>query len=433
MFWAVLLLAACGGNTFSVGGTVTGLAGTVVLQNNGSGNLSVSASGAFTFASQYTAGSAYKVTVLTQPIGQVCTVSAGSGKVTSDISSVIVSCANTTLPRYAYVVNSGSDTISQYTVGTGGTLTPMTTATVATGTTPYAIAMTASNAYVANSVSGDVSQYTITDGVLTAMSTPTVPAGTRPYAVSVHPDGGFLYVVNKDSSNISQYTIEAGGALKPMTQEKVAAGTNPFSIAIFYDPSSAKYYAYVANAGSSDISQFNIETDGRLTPMSQATVPAGANANPYSITVKSSGAGKYVYVANSGSDRISQYAIGTDGSLTALVPATAAVSTGTTPYAVTVDPSGQFVYVANEGSRDISQYKIEPDGQLTAMSPARVSAGANPRAVTVDQSGQFVYVADYGGDTISQYSIVSGGALKANTTASTVATGTKPVFVITAQ
>ena len=36
--------------TYSVGGTVSGLSGTVVLQDNGGDDLSVSASGAFTFA-----------------------------------------------------------------------------------------------------------------------------------------------------------------------------------------------------------------------------------------------------------------------------------------------------------------------------------------------------------------------------------------------
>ena len=53
--------------THQVGGTVSGLSGTVVLQDNGGDDLSVSASGAFTFATALAAGSAYNVTVKTEP------------------------------------------------------------------------------------------------------------------------------------------------------------------------------------------------------------------------------------------------------------------------------------------------------------------------------------------------------------------------------
>ena len=42
--------------SFSVGGTVSGLSGTVVLQDNGGDNLSVSASGSFTFATTVASG-----------------------------------------------------------------------------------------------------------------------------------------------------------------------------------------------------------------------------------------------------------------------------------------------------------------------------------------------------------------------------------------
>ena len=47
-----------GGNaaSFTVGGTVSGLSGTVVLQDNGGDNLSVSANGSFTFATALPTG-----------------------------------------------------------------------------------------------------------------------------------------------------------------------------------------------------------------------------------------------------------------------------------------------------------------------------------------------------------------------------------------
>ena len=65
--------------TFTVGGSVSGLSGSVVLQDNGADNLTVTANGPFTFATGLASGAAYAVTVKTQPAGQTCTVANGSG------------------------------------------------------------------------------------------------------------------------------------------------------------------------------------------------------------------------------------------------------------------------------------------------------------------------------------------------------------------
>ncbi|HSQ64653.1 MAG TPA: glycine rich domain-containing protein [Polyangiaceae bacterium] len=82
--------------SFTVGGTVTGLSGTgLVLQDNGGDDLTVSANGAFTFATPLADGSAYAVTVKTQPTGpvQTCTVTSGSGKVAgAKVTNVAVAC-----------------------------------------------------------------------------------------------------------------------------------------------------------------------------------------------------------------------------------------------------------------------------------------------------------------------------------------------------
>ena len=79
---------------YSVGGTVSGLSGTVVLQDNGGDDLSVSANGSFTFATPVAGGAAYSVTVKTNPAGQSCTVSNGTGTVGSaNVTNVGISCA----------------------------------------------------------------------------------------------------------------------------------------------------------------------------------------------------------------------------------------------------------------------------------------------------------------------------------------------------
>ncbi len=90
---------ACTTNTFTLGGTITGLTGSgLVLQDNGGNNLPVSANAAtFTFATQVGSGSSYAVTVLTQPSSQTCSITNGSGKVASTaISSIAISCGGTT-------------------------------------------------------------------------------------------------------------------------------------------------------------------------------------------------------------------------------------------------------------------------------------------------------------------------------------------------
>jgi hypothetical protein len=80
--------------TYTVGGTVSGLSGTVVLQDNGGDNLSVTVNGPFAFATSLAGGAAYSVTVKTNPSGQACTVTSGSGTIGSaNVTNVAVACA----------------------------------------------------------------------------------------------------------------------------------------------------------------------------------------------------------------------------------------------------------------------------------------------------------------------------------------------------
>jgi len=82
--------------TFTVGGTVSGLAGTgLVLQNNGGDDLPVGADGGFTFTTPLADGSVYNVTVLTQTTDpeQTCSVTNASGTIFGEnVSDVIVNC-----------------------------------------------------------------------------------------------------------------------------------------------------------------------------------------------------------------------------------------------------------------------------------------------------------------------------------------------------
>ncbi|MBT9526564.1 MAG: DUF4369 domain-containing protein [Rhizobacter sp.] len=92
-----LLLVACWVGEATVGGTVSGLptGASVVLQNNGTDNLTVSANGSFTFSKTVEGEKTYAVSVLTQPAGATCTVANGSGTIDADgtnVTNVAVTC-----------------------------------------------------------------------------------------------------------------------------------------------------------------------------------------------------------------------------------------------------------------------------------------------------------------------------------------------------
>jgi hypothetical protein len=81
--------------TYTVGGNISGLTGSVTLRNNGADNLIGSANGAFTFATALATGSAYAVSVFAQPTGQTCTVANGSGTIASaNVTGVTVNCVD---------------------------------------------------------------------------------------------------------------------------------------------------------------------------------------------------------------------------------------------------------------------------------------------------------------------------------------------------
>ena len=90
----ILIDVTCFGfGTYSVSSNVTGLlGGSLVLQNNGGDDLTITVDGSHTFSSPITDGGSYNVTVLSGPAGQICSVSNGDGVINGSNVSINVSC-----------------------------------------------------------------------------------------------------------------------------------------------------------------------------------------------------------------------------------------------------------------------------------------------------------------------------------------------------
>ena len=90
------------------------------------------------------------------------------------------------------------------------------------------------------------------------------------------------------------------------------------------------------------------------------------------------------------------------------------VVAGTSPLSVTVDPTGKFAYVANTGSNTVSAYAIDAaTGTFAEVTGSPFAAGTAPISVTVDPAGKSAYVANAGSNPVSVYTIdARTGALR---------------------
>ncbi len=143
---------------------------------------------------------------------------------------------------------------------------------------------------------------------------------------------------------------------------------------------------------------------GAVAPTGQAVVPA--HSNPFRAA--SDANGTHLYVANSGSNDVSAYAINrSNGYLTQAPGSPYAV--GRTATAVAVHPSGKFVYVTrdNDAAGDgIAAFSVNANGSLTAVPGSPFSTQINPQSVLADSTGKYLYVADNSYDgSIDAFSI----------------------------
>ena len=435
------LLPACGGGggsttptptgPFTIGGSITGLTGSgLVLRNNGGDDLTVAASStSYAFTTSIANGGSYNVTILTQPAGQVCTLTGSSGSISgANVTSANVSCVNaytiggTIISSVAGIgptlQNNLGDNLFTPAIINGNTLFTFSTRVASGG--PYSVTqLSRARAPTQNCVVTNGSGFVASAIISNVTVTCTVTTATPKYA----------YVANNTADTVSAYTIGGTGALTAaVVAPTVASGDGPYSVSV--EPGGR--FAYVANSNADTISGYSIDTaagtdTGALTALTD--VDAGTPGNqtsiatgdfPISITVHPSG--KFAYTVNQGvgatGNTISAYSINvTSGALSAMdadgvtTGTQATIATGTLPYAITVDPTGNFAYVANYTSGTISAYTInQTTGALTTV--ASYTAGGGPSSVAINPAGTCALVANNTSDNIMSYMInTTTGAL----------------------
>jgi 6-phosphogluconolactonase (cycloisomerase 2 family) len=417
----------CAPLTYTVSGIVSGLTTGIsaTLQVNKSNSTTVTSNGSFTFLTPIANGTTYSVTVSASSL--FCSVTNGKGILSgSNVTNVAVSCR----PQYAYVTNS-SHAISMYSVGSDGALTalsPSTEATTASNCVTRGITINPAGTYAyainQNGVfcpTSTISMFSIgSNGTLTALSPATVSfGGNSPVTITINPAGTYAYVANNTSNNVSMFSVGNNGILTALNPAAVSAGAVPFGVTI----SPAGTFAYVPNYSGNTISMYSIGNDGSLTALSTATIPAGSNPN--GVTINPSGT--YAYASNYNDNTISMYSIGNNGILAPL--STPTVNTGRGPEKMAIHPSGIYAYVPNNTDSTISMYSIANDGTLTTLSTATVSTSPSPLSLTINSDGTFAYVHSQLSNSVSMYAIGSDGILTALNPASLTTTSPRAIVI----
>jgi 6-phosphogluconolactonase len=400
--------------TFQVGGSVSGLTGTgLVLELNGTQNVSIAADGSFKFPTGIALGSTYSVTVKTQPAAyrEFCAGTNSSGTLAANVSDVEIRCTN--LAGFVYWGATGgsgaSGSITGYGIqaGTGALLplgqqTPIDNDSIELLAAPsgqflysFSLSPAGTGADAFSIFAVDPSSGSLSPVGVVATASPVTAAGMTP-------SGSYLFAGTEAGSVITFAVDAATGTLNNIGSVNLASAyaSNMDTIAVTPDGQ----YVYVLQTDGSGSNPAMLDTfsvnanTGALAAgpaMTLTGLPVGLAVDPL---------GRFLYVTNdapttvvSNASTVTTYSINAStGALSQVVPA---LTISGNSVSLSAEPSGRFLYVVSSYNLTASDDTVtvlsidQNSGALTQLGSAQ-SIGSDPVGVATDPSGEFVYVAD---------------------------------------
>jgi 6-phosphogluconolactonase len=300
----------------------------------------------------------------------------GSGGVTDPLESQ----GSLTLSQdhsLLFAVNAGSGDVTVFNVHKAAL--DFLSKTPSGGAQPSAVAESRGLVYVLNSGgAGSLVGFRLDDGHLkqiknsTAFLTGTTTGGA---SLAFSPDGQFLVATERVGNNIDVFRIQPDGTLSPIV---VNPNPAPGTFSVAFAPEGVAIVSETGPAGAtngSTISSYKVNANGTVTAITHSLATFAAGNCWDAITPD----GRWVFVSNSGSDNISGFNIGKDGSLTPIAGTVLGNNpSGSHNVDIAVSADGKFVYTINSQSGNIGIFAInQQDGTLTSLG----QAGDLPKSV----------------------------------------------------
>jgi 6-phosphogluconolactonase len=242
------------------------------------------------------------------------------------------------------------------------------------------------------------------DGTLAwrgAVSTGGVGAGSglgSQGALALSDDGRWLFAVNAGSSDISAFQVTPSGLL--LTSRVASGGIGPISITVHGE------IVYVLNAGGDgNISGFTVGSDGTLAPLAGSTRPlSGTSVGPAQVAFSPNG--NWLVVTEKTTNKLDLYPVGPDGVVSE--PITSG-SAGGTPFGFAFGRRDELF--VSEAAGSASSYVIGGSGALTTASGGVLTHQGAPCWAVVTNNGKFGYTADAHAGAISGFAIANDGSI----------------------
>jgi hypothetical protein len=218
--------------------------------------------------------------------------------------------------------------------------------------------------------------------------------------LALDPSGAYAYLGGESvvgatettDSEVSQFSVGAGGELTPLASVGVAATGHAINTAIAPDGRTAYVLSScIDNACDGQIAQYTVGEAGTLTPTGMI-IPTATHVIPVSLVTDTSGAAAYLLTNLMGVDTnvgtVLQYTVSGTGALAPATPPSLNVSSGAVTQSVLA--TNLYVLSANflgfaSGSPTgghIDQYSIGPGGLLSAAGTIAIASGY-PTAMTL--------------------------------------------------
>lgn len=328
------------------------------------------------------------------------------------VSAAICLSCGVTSGRYLYVAVPGLNEIVVYREDpNSGILTQLAGSPITAGSAVQSLVIHPSNKFLyaanAGDSPGDVSLFKISSGGAITEVTPRTQVGTAPTVLAMDSAGNYLYVGNSGSLNVSVFSIDSKtGALSQVPGSPFQMGLSPLNLAV--SPSGGFLYVTGAGFPNGYVEAFSVN-QGQISNTPVPGSPFVTGNGPYGLTISHDGG--FLYTANKLDDSISEYTIGSDGSLTPFSNSPIGEQYSG-PLAFLIDKSGKYMYVANQGSSNVAAYSIGAQGAaagaLNLLTNSPFATGASPSALAMDPNGKYMFVGNQSTPKIQSFQLDTG-------------------------